>query len=222
MNYAILTRLLPVLLCVAAVPLDARETKAKPAAAKTQHVDAATTAGTSKYDTKLPVEISSDTLEVLQRENKAIFKGNVIAVQGKLRLNADKMIVHYKQKDANAPATNGPQQAGDMGAVSLTEVEGHVLMATPEESAEGDKGSYDVDKKFLHLTGDNVVLTREQNILRGKAVDYDLATGRSVLTNGGETGTAKGDTRVRGVFVPKSDSAASLKKGNPAEAGTKK
>jgi lipopolysaccharide export system protein LptA len=127
-----------------------------------------------KYDTKLPVEISSDTLEVLQQQNKAIFKGNVIAVQGKIRLNADTMIVHYKQKSdqpgqpaspaqpAPAGKTDAPGSSaqGSMGAISLIEVEGNVFMATPEESAKGDKGNYQVDEKLLHLTGDNDILTR--------------------------------------------------------------
>ncbi len=183
-------------LCVGAMSAQAAEPKPE--------VKPATTA---KYDTKLPVEISSDNLEVLQRENKAIFRGNVIAVQGKLRLNADKMTVHYKQKDEKSavvkPAVAG-SPTNDMGAITHIEVEGHVLIATPEESAEGDKGDYDVEKKFLHLTGEHVVLTRDQNILRGKAVDYDLTTGHSVLTNGDENKKSKGDNRVRGVFVPKS------------------
>lgn len=91
-----------------------------------------------------------------------------------------------------------------MGAISHIEVEGHVLVATPDETAQGDQGDYDVEKKFLRLTGDNVILTREQNILRGKAVDYDLVSGHSVLTNGAASADGKGDHRVRGVFVPQS------------------
>ena len=166
----------------------------------------------TKYDTKLPVEISADNLEVLQKESRAIFKGNVIAVQGKLRLNADTMIVHYKQqteaekaKKPEASATEG------MGAVSLIEVEGNVLVATPEETARGDKGDYEVDKRFLRLTGDNVILTRDKNILRGKSVEYNLDTGRSILTYKGGEPNAKGDNRVRGVFVPKSDAKTDTK-----------
>lgn len=162
---------------------------------------------TAKYDTKLPVEISADNLEVLQKESKAIFKGSVIAVQGKLRLNADKMVVHYKQKteaEKAAKPTEATTTEG-MGAVSLIEVEGNVLVATPEETARGDKGDYEVDKRFLRLTGENVILTRDKNILRGKSVEYDLDTGRSVLTNKNGEASTKGDNRVRGVFVPKSE-----------------
>lgn len=169
-----------------------------------------------KTNSKLPIEISSDSLEVLQRENRAVFRGHVIAVQGTIRLKADTMIVHYKQQDADkkdadkkdnkpVPPTPPKQPSGvpdEMGAITHIEVEGHVYVATPEESAQGDKGDYDVATKLLHLTGDNVVLTRAKNILRGTEVVYDLDTGHSVLTHAKTPGSPKGDTRVRGVFVP--------------------
>lgn len=205
-SHWLMTAIVASALCSGAVC--AKEHKAKPAATKPAAAKPAAAQPaspvTGKYDTKLPVEISSDTLEVLQRENKAIFKGSVVAVQGKLRLTSDVMIVHYQQK-GNKPAAAAPTGSGDMGAITLIEVQGHVMMTTPEETAEGDKGDYDVEKRFLRLTGDEVILTREKNILRGKSIDYNLDTGHSVLTNG-EGNAAKGsDTRVRGVFVPKEE-----------------
>ena len=157
-----------------------------------------------KDNSKLPIEISSKTLEVLQNEQKAIFIGDVIAVQGDTRLKSDKMIVHYKQKDdknaASKPvaATPTPQTQGDMGAITSIDVEGHVLVTNPEETAQGDRGNYDVLTRIIHLFGDNVILTRDKNILRGTALEYNMATGHSVFTN-----EAGGNTRVRGVFVPK-------------------
>ena len=169
-----------------------------------------------KYDTKLPVEISADNLEVQQIESRATFKGNVIAVQGKIRLKSDKMIVHYKQKDAKAVKPGEPsvaKQSSDttkdatsgMGAISIIEVEGNVLLATPEESAKGDRGNYQVDEKVLHLSGDNVVLTRGQNILRGTELEYNLESGHSMLTNKGAKVGGTNGGRVRGVFMPNSE-----------------
>lgn len=161
-----------------------------------------------KFDTKQPIEISSDTLEVLQHENKAIFKGNVIAVQGRVRLKSDVMTVHYRPKtdDSKSPAPK-PQAPPDaapaaMGAISLIEVNGHVFIATPEESAKGDKGDYHVDDHVIHLFGPNVTLTRDKNILKGTALEYNLMTGRSVLTGGNNQVTGKPDGRVRTLFVP--------------------
>jgi lipopolysaccharide export system protein LptA len=173
-----------------------------------------------KYDTKLPVEISSDTLEVLQNQNKAIFKGNVIAVQGKIRLSSDVMIVHYKQK-SDAPGQAAPpkvksasssQDGGSpMGAITLIEVEGNVFIATPEESAKGDKGNYQVEEKMLHLTGDNVILTRDKNILRGTELEYNLETGHSVLTSKHSKVRGTNGGRVHMLSVPNQDQSNSKK-----------
>ncbi len=199
--------------------------------AQTTQAKTGTAAVAQKYDTKLPVEISADNLEVLQNESKAIFKGNVIAVQGKIRLNADKMIVHYKQNGSQpgqpaqpapkpAPASTADAQSA-MGAITLIEVEGNVFAATPEESAKGDKGNYQVDEKMLHLTGDNVILTRDKNILRGTELEYNLETGRSVLTNHGTKVNGPNGGRVHGVFVPNSESK-DKDKDTPKEKGKPK
>lgn len=208
------------ILCV--VPLLAGNAQAQPQPSLKTRMQGATTDGPKdpqKFDTSLPVEITSDTLEVLQHENKAIFKGNVVAVQGQVRLKADQMVVHYKQKsqqEQDAPKTPKPAVApgdeqGAMGAITLIEVMGNVQMATPQESASGDKGDYDVPTRMLHLFGNNVVLTRDKNIMRGKALEYNMATGRSILTNGNRVIDRQqpDGSRVRSVFVPNQTPAAS-------------
>lgn len=182
-----------------------------------------------RFDTTLPVEISSDSLEVLQRENKAIFKGNVVAVQGEVRLKADEMIVHYKQNGgdqktaASAPVSDKAAGGapGEMGAVTKIEVEGNVLVATPQESARGDHGDYEVADRMLHLYGNNVVLTRDKNIMRGTALEYNMETGRSILTNGPDvvSGRSNGG-RVRSVFVPNQTPNAASGKGAPQNPAT--
>lgn len=192
---------LALLLFIATYAITAQAQTALVQIRQPQAPQAAASKDTTKFDTKLPVEITSDSLEVLQHENKAIFKGNVVAVQGEVRLKSDVMIVHYKQKDEKAGANTAkkapepPQAAqGEMGAITLIEVQGNVLVATPQESAKGDKGEYDVPTRTLHLFGANVVLTRGKNIMRGTALEYNMETGRSILTNNG--------TRVRSLFVP--------------------
>jgi len=173
----------------------------------------------TKFDTSLPVEISSDSLEVLQHENRAIFKGHVVAVQGEVRLKSDTMIVHYRQKETSQapvkakPVGQGGKTAGDMGAITLIEVIGNVFVATPQESAKGEKGDYQVPTRTLHLFGDNVVLTRDKNIMRGTALEYNMETGRSILTNGNDVVNSKSNgTRVRSVFVPNQEPTSPGKK----------
>jgi lipopolysaccharide export system protein LptA len=150
-----------------------------------------------------PIEISSDTLDVFQNEHKAVFSGNVIAVQGTTNMRAGKMTVYYRDggdKKAAAPADAGQ-------GISRIDAEGAVVFTTPKETAQGDKGVYNVDTDTIDLTGANVTLTREQNVLKGTHLTYNMKTGRSMLTSGSGqvTGSGSKKTRVHGLFVPKSD-----------------
>lgn len=144
-----------------------------------------------KTDSSKPIDIQADSLEVLQKEQQAIFKGKVEAKQGNVRIKADEMHVYYREKGG----------AEDNG-VSRIDVVGNVFLATPAETVQGAKGVYDVDKGVITLS-DNVVITRGKNVLKGKGLTYNLNTGRSELLSGGGTIGADGKKeRVRGYFVP--------------------
>lgn len=151
-------------------------------------------------NSKDPIEINSDSLEVFQQENRAIFMGNVVAVQGQMRLKSDKMTVYYHK------AAEGEKKQGQTG-IEKIEVDGNVFLSTPEETGSGTKGLYDVDKKEIYLIN-NVVLTRGQNVLKGDRLTYNLESGKSVITGGATA--AQGSTsgkppRVRALFVPGSE-----------------
>lgn len=133
-------------------------------------------------DSDAPIDIASDQLEVLQDQNKAIFSGNVIAKQGTTTLSSNSMTVYY---------TGG--ETGGKG-ISRIDADGNVVFTTPGETAQGDKGIYMVASNTIDLMG-NVVLTQKENVLKGSALNYNLTTGRSVLSAGGSG-------RVRGLFVP--------------------
>lgn len=148
------------------------------------------------YDTSLPIEITADALEVRQEEQIAVFTGNVDAVQGELNLRADRLVVYYR---ANAKESN---------AISLIEAFGNVFLSSPTETAQGEKGVYNLDTDTIELTG-GVVLTRGESVIRGDRLDMDLASGRtrvsstSVVTQQGDQGSG----RVKALFVPSNDDA---------------
>lgn len=135
------------------------------------------------FDLSKPIEIRADSLELRQKESLAIFIGNVDAVQGRIRLSADRLLVHYRTKDGKKSAA---AVAG--GAISRLDAQGNVSMTSPTETAKSQNGIYDVDKQLVTLEGD-VVLTRGQNVLRGARLVINLATGVS-----------KFDGRVTGIF----------------------
>ena len=158
-----------------------------------------------KHDTNKPIAINSDSLEVYQQENRAVFIGHVVAVHDDVHLKADKMTVHYHQsgeKDKAKTANDGAQ-----GGIERIDVDGNVFMSTPEETASGSTGVYQVADKVIDLR-DNVVLTRGKNVLKGDHLVYNMETGKSVVTSGQNVAQpADGKTpakkeRVRALFVP--------------------
>lgn len=138
-----------------------------------------------------PIKITADSLEVIQRDKVALFKGNVEAVQGKMNLKSDQMTVFY-DKSKNA----------ENNAISKIEVKGNVLLYSPTEAAKSLEGLYDVENKLVKLNG-NVILTRDKNVLKGDSLVYNMVTGKSQLFGGAKEGK-KG--RVQGLFVPEKKS----------------
>jgi len=165
------------------------------------------------YNTSKPIEITADSLEVLQKDQVARFSGNVMANQGDIKMSATVMTVHYR---------SGAQKSATQQSVSRIEVEGKVLLATPAESAQGDKGVYDVDGKKITLVG-HVVLTRGENVVKGDALEYNLNTGRSRIVGSPHVSAAAKDGkpapkgRVRGLFVPEKKPESKTEKKNVSQ-----
>jgi len=143
---------------------------------------------TTKHDSSQPIEITADELEVQQEKQLATFSGNVQAVQGDIRLQAASLQVHYRAQDGNAQV---------QGAISSIIARGEVFFSSPGQTAQGDSGIYDVDNSTITMEG-KVVLTREDNVVRGNRLVLNLATGRSKVS-GAPSGSGG---RVRGLFVP--------------------
>jgi lipopolysaccharide export system protein LptA len=142
-----------------------------------------------------PIEITADQLEVVQPNRKAVFRGNVVAVQGNVSLRASTMTVYYRTAN---------ERSGTMGAIAKIEVNKNVVLATPDETAQAEQGIYHVDFKQIQLVG-NVVLTRGQNVLKGGRLDYDMRTQKSLLSASvpsNAPGFSGGGGRVKGVFLP--------------------
>jgi lipopolysaccharide export system protein LptA len=137
--------------------------------------------GGFKHDSGQPIEITSDSLEVRQGEQVAIFTGDVVAGQGTLRLSAERVEVFYDED----------REGGETGAIRRMRAEGGVMLSNGSETAEGAWGEYDVDEGVMRMGGD-VTLTQGQNAISGEnlVIDLDAGTGR---VEGG---------RVRSVFSP--------------------
>ena len=121
--------------------------------------------GTGSFDSGQPVEVSADELAVNQQAGNAVFKGNVIVVQGEVRLSAGQVEVIYATEGDNNPT-----------GISRLVASGGVTFVTPTEAAEAQNAVYSVAAGDVVLTG-NVLLTQGANALAGEKLTVDLATG---------------------------------------------
>jgi len=141
-------------------------------------------------DTAAPIEIAADALEVVQAEQVAIFSGNVDAMQGDMRLQANELRVHYNTG------------SGTGGEIDQLNANGQVHVSSASETARGDWAIYNVIEELVTMGG-NVVLTQGENVIQGDRLTIDLTSGRSRIEGGDSVRTTEGgeDGRVRGVFT---------------------
>jgi lipopolysaccharide export system protein LptA len=141
------------------------------------------------HNTNAPVDITSDRLEVQDRADRAIFSGNVRATQQDLSLDTQRLTVTYSSGQAN---NSGIQ-------IQRLDAAGGVVVRSPSETAKGDFGIYDLDRKLITLIG-AVQLNRGDNQLNGSRLVIDLDSGRAVV-DGGPPGVNQSGGRVTGHFT---------------------
>lgn len=137
-------------------------------------------------DSKAPIDVDADRIDVLDQQNQAIFTGNVRVRQANLTLEADRIKVAYSR-----PVKGDP-------VIQRLDADGNVRLATPSERATARFGIYDVNKRILTLIG-NVVLTQGTTKVQGNRLTIDLASGRSTLD--GRASTGQPGSRVSGRFA---------------------
>ena len=152
----------------------------------------------------MPYQIDADQLEVIDAENRAIWKGNAVVVQGTTRMTTPLLNV-YSQRNG-APATPKPTPAGglNLGSIERMEADGPVYYTTPQQTARGDHATYMASEHSIVMTG-NVVLVQDKNVLQGGRLVIDTDTNHSQLYPAEHSGTTSG--RVRGVFYPSQNQA---------------
>ncbi len=145
--------------------------------------------GGFKHDSKAPIEITSDSLEVRQAESVAIFAGSVVAGQGTLRLTADKVTVSYSAGKSDAAT----------GAIQKMRADGNVFLSNGAETAQGAWAEYDVAGGRVTMGG-KVILTQGANAISGETLAINLNDGTGRIEG-------QGDGRVKSVFTPAPNSS---------------
>ncbi len=140
------------------------------------------------HDPDAPIDVAADRIEVQDRSDRAVFAGNVHVRQASLTLDTSRLTVAYT-------SSGGVQ-------IRRLDASGGVTVKSPSETASGNFGIYDLDRKLITLIG-AVQLNRGGSQINGQRLTIDLNSGRAVV-DGGPAGVGQSGGRVTGHFtVPK-------------------
>src|SRR5215218_9404092 len=96
------------------------------------------------HNSNAPVDVTADRIEVQDRADRALFIGNVHATQSELTLDTQRLTVAY---------SSGPGAGSGGVQIRRLDAAGGVVVRSPSETARGDFGIYDLDKKLITLIG---------------------------------------------------------------------
>ncbi|HML28516.1 MAG TPA: LPS export ABC transporter periplasmic protein LptC [Hyphomicrobium sp.] len=132
-----------------------------------------------KSDPKAPYDVVADRLDVDDNAKKAIFSGNVSAVQGTMTMRAAELTAFYTGS-AGMGATDAKAPSTSASLTHLTARKKVVVTAKDGQTATGDWAEVDV-KKNLTTMGGAVVLTQGKNIVHGTKLVIDMTTGEATI-----------------------------------------
>ena len=154
---------------------------------------------------KEPVNINAGKLDYYDKEQKLIYTGDVVVVQGDSTLKASVLTI-FLEKSAPAPGTAGaaapaaPAAAGvgpgQGSSVRHMDATGPVTLISKDQVGTGDSATYDKGEDKVYLNG-NVTLSQGTNVTQGDRLIYDMATGQAQVFSGQTNGG-----RVMSVFTP--------------------
>ena len=147
-------------------------------------------------------------MEVRDKQKQATFSGDVRVKQGDTGLRCKSLVVFYEQSGEAGDKSKSLQAAnpgpGGEQRIRRLEARGSVVVTQKDQTATGDLGIFDMKSNTVTLTGNPVVMTQGQNVLRGGKLVVDLTSGVSRVEGG----------RVQGLFNSTPDAKAD---GNSAQ-----
>ena len=135
-----------------------------------------------------PVHIEAATLEVRDKQKEATFSGDVRVKQGDTGLRCKSLVVFYEQSGQPTDASKTLQAAspgpGGEQRIKRLEARGGVVVTQKDQTATGELGIFDMKANTVTLTGNPVIMTQGQNVLRGGKLVVDLTSGVSRVEAG--------------------------------------
>jgi len=137
----------------------------------TNRLWADTSAEPSATNTNEPTVVTSERLEVDYARNIGTFTGNVIAIDPRITVRADKMVVFYGNVSTNASAVSG-SNTNEVKTIQKIIADGGVVITTPEnKKSNSDHAEYTADDGRVVLTGHPHVESPD-GIVTGKRITF--------------------------------------------------
>lgn len=133
-----------------------------------------------KADPNSPYDVVADRLDVDDNAKKAIFVGNVSAVQGTMTMRSQELTAFYTGSAGMGDSNDGKASGTAASLTHLTARKKVVVTAKDGQTATGDWAEVDV-KKNLTTMGGAVVLTQGKNIVHGTKLVIDMTTGEATI-----------------------------------------
>jgi lipopolysaccharide export system protein LptA len=145
----------------------------------------------SPANSKAPLNVSSDSADVVNSKCMTTLSGRAEVVQGDSRIRAHTITIFAKHKGA-APGADGQTSCGGADHVIA---DGDVFYVTPTQLAHGDHAVYSADAGEIVMTG-NVIVVQGKDVARGDRLTIEIATKEAKMDS------PKAGGRVKGVFYP--------------------
>lgn len=121
--------------------------------------------GTREQNTDAPIEVTSESLAINEKENTALFTGDVVVNQDEMTLYAPWIKVFYLE---------------DQSGISHMQAREGVTLVQGDEAAEGDSADYDLVTDVIVLSG-NVLVTQRLSAISSDKMTVNLEDGKAVM-----------------------------------------
>ncbi len=143
-----------------------------------------------------PVHIEADRMFSDQQRNTVVFTGNVVAIQGSLTINSEKMTVNHREEGQGEESRSKAGQGQQIEKIVAT---GNVRISRDDLTASGDKVIFALEEEKIFIIN-NARVWHKDNLVQGERVVFDLARGTTVFESG-----AKEGQRVKAFFYPEEE-----------------
>lgn len=121
--------------------------------------------GTAPADPSLPVEVKADIVDVNEADGSTELSGDVLVVQGEMRMTADRAFVVYDRA---------------AGRIARLEATGGVVLVNGPDAAQSERAEYTIDSGVIVMTG-NVLLVQGPSTLNSQRMTVNLTTGTAQM-----------------------------------------